>query len=109
MNPGKLRHRVVVEQPARIKDSYGEESIESDTWSTFATAWASIEPLSGKELWNAQQVIPLLTHRVVMRYLVGVTSEMRVNYKGRYLQILSWQHIEERTIETHLMCMEKAA
>lgn len=103
---GKLNKRVTIEQlvaasPAR--NAYGEPET---TWTTFATIWASIEPIQGREFWAQQQVQSEVTVRVRTRYLAGVTSEMRVVYGTRILSIESVIDPEEKHQELQLMCSE---
>lgn len=85
---GRLRHRVLVQAlPASpALDGYGQTS---SSFSTAATVWASIDPLSGNELVQARQVSADVTHRVVMRYHAGLTPKMRLKKGDRVFEILS--------------------
>ncbi len=103
MNAGKLRHRVTVEQPTASSDGYGGSTV---SWTTFATAWAAVEPLSGREYFQAQQAQAAVTHKVTMRYLSGVTPRMRVKHGSRLLTIVSAIDTDERHRELVLMCEE---
>jgi SPP1 family predicted phage head-tail adaptor len=104
MQAGSLTQRVVIEQPGTARDDYGERPI---TWLPVATRWACITPLTGRELWNAQQVQPDVTHNVSLRYMRGITPKMRINYGGRILQILSVITVDENATELRLVCMER--
>lgn len=75
-------------------------------WRTFDHMWGSVEPLSGRELYNAAQVQPDVTHMVKMRYRAGVAPKMRIQHDARTLDILSITNREERNIELELMCKE---
>jgi SPP1 family predicted phage head-tail adaptor len=89
---GSLRHRIVIEQVARAGDGVGG-SVE--TWSTFATVWAKVSPVSaGQQLW-AESLRHKITHRVLLRYLSGVASDMRISFDGRTLQITGFRHLDE--------------
>jgi SPP1 family predicted phage head-tail adaptor len=103
MRAGKLRHSIIVEQRATTKDSVGQQTL---TWSTFATVYAAVEPLSGRELIAAQAIQNETTHRVTLRYLAALVSGMRINFGGRYLNILSVRNIEERDREMICECSE---
>jgi len=48
------------------------------TWGTVATVWASVEPLTGRELSEAQQVESRATVRITMRPYPGLTSRHRI-------------------------------
>lgn len=76
MQAGKLRHRVTIQSPAVTQNAHGQDEI---TWSTFASRHAAdVRQLTGRELWNAQQIKPEITLRVHMRWLSGVLAKMRL-------------------------------
>ncbi len=52
--------------------------------------WASIEPLSSRELWQAQQVRPDLTLRITCRYIAGLTAKHRAVKFPRAFLANSW-------------------
>jgi len=84
MRAGNLRHRITIEQKTLARDTYGGEVV---TWTTFATVWADIQPLNGRELIAAQAVQSEITGKIFIRYLPGVTAGMRVSYCGKYYDI----------------------
>ena len=75
MRAGRLRHRVVIEKNAPTADGSGALV---DAWTTFATRWASVEPLSGREFFASRQIEAEVTTRIRLRHLAGVTPKMRV-------------------------------
>ncbi len=83
---GTLRHRVVLEAPAGPSDGAGGTS---QGWSTVATLWAAIEPLSGTETLEADRVSGRITHRLVLRYRLGVVPGMRLRLATRIFEIRS--------------------
>ncbi|MFQ5625592.1 MAG: phage head closure protein [Methyloligellaceae bacterium] len=108
MRAGQLRHRVQVQ--SRSSTTSGGEL--SDTWSTVATVWADIDPLTGRELLAAHQTQSEATIRVAMRYgseLKDLTSDDRLLFKGRVLEIIEAKNASERNEEWHLLCKENPA
>jgi len=103
MNPGKLRHRITIQQRSSEQDGYGGQI---DTWDDVATVWASVEPLTGRALFAAQELNSEVTIKITMRYRAGITYAMRVAYGTRTFDILAPIDPEERHIELHLMCKE---
>lgn len=103
MRAGTLRHRITIEQPAETQNAHGEPVV---TWSALATCWASVEPLSGRELLMAQQVNAEITHRARLRYVAGVMAKQRVQHQGRYFDINAVRNIDERKVELELLCQE---
>ena len=103
MRAGRLRHRVKIQAP--FKDNApGSGEI---TWNDYATVWASIEPLRGREFFEALQVNAEVTGKVIMRYLAGVSPDMRILHGNRVFEILSIIDVEERHRELQLMVTER--
>lgn len=48
------------------------------TWAQVSRPWASVEWLSGREMYLAQQVQPEVSTRVTIRYRTGVQTEQRL-------------------------------
>jgi SPP1 family predicted phage head-tail adaptor len=86
VKPGDLPHRITLEvQPAELdRNSLGEPV---DSWSAWREVWANVEEAGSRELLLAQQVNPELTHRITIRWRAGVTAEMRVNWRGRIINL----------------------
>jgi SPP1 family predicted phage head-tail adaptor len=103
MNSERLRHRITIQSPAGGTDSYGDPSGE---WTDFATVWAGIEALQGREYVAALQDQSEVDTRVVIRYLKGVKSSMRVKYGERTLSIISVIDNREAHRDMQLMCKE---
>ena len=104
MDPGKLRHKVTIQQQGEsIKDGYGALV---ENWTDVKIVSASVEPLSGRELFAAQQVHSEITTRIKTRYRAGITSKMRIMFGLRIYDILAPIDPEERHRELHLMCRE---
>jgi SPP1 family predicted phage head-tail adaptor len=105
MRSGPLRHQIVIEEVTETRDSYGGVV---ETWSTFATVWASVGPIIGREYFASQQVQSEVTHKIRIRYLSGVTTKMRVAFDSRVFNIESVLNVDERDTEMVLMVTEAA-
>lgn len=103
MKAGDLRHQVTIQRLVQGQGASGEVTL---TWTPFATVWGAVEPLSGREYWQAQQTASETSIRVRVRYLAGVVPTMRVLYGSRVFEILSIVDQEERHRELQLMCRE---
>jgi len=101
MRAGELRHRIVIKEITYKDDEMGQP--EKST-STHATVWAHIEPLRGREFWNAQQAQSEATHRITIRRLDSVKPTMQVEYGDRQFTIDTILHPGET--ETHLLVVE---
>lgn len=107
MDAGRLNKRITIERLTQETDPvYGTQL---DTWAPVHTAWASIEPISGREYWQAKLALAEKTIRIRMRYLPGIDSSMRVAYSGRKFSIQSAINVDEANREIQLMCLEHSA
>lgn len=104
MRAGKLRHQITINTVTTTQNEHGEDV---PTPVAFATVWADVHQLNGTELWRAQQVNSVATHRVMLRYLPGVTPEMSILHQGRTLNILDVNDVDGRHKEIDLTCKEK--
>lgn len=104
-DPGQLRHRVTIERDTGTTVNAANEHVPS--WTAFATRWARVMYLSGREYWQSQQVQATVTATVELRHLDGVTPAMRVKWGSKYLYIEAVQPDETQTWLT-LMCAEVA-
>ena len=103
MRLGPLRQRVNIQARSATVDAFGQES---ETWATVATVWASVEPLSGRELLAAQQVQGETTHRIRMRYQAGVTTSTRLLFNLRPFDVRSVINKNEAGAFLELLCTE---
>jgi len=90
--------------PEEARNSLGEAAL---AFSEEAKIWASIRPLSGRELWQAQQVQADVTHAVRIRYRNGVDATKALGFDGRQLNIVAVLNVEERNRTLELLCLEQ--
>lgn len=86
IDPGKLRERVTVQVASGTTNALGETVL---TWGNSTAAWASVEGVSAREALAAGQQDTTITHRVRLRYLPGLTQQMRLAWRSRTLNIVS--------------------
>ncbi|HSG20787.1 MAG TPA: phage head closure protein [Burkholderiaceae bacterium] len=104
IDAGKLRERVTVQIASGTTNTMGETVL---AWSNSTAVWASVEGVSAREsLVNAQQEIAV-THRVRLRYLPGLTQNMRFAWRNRTLEIVSLLEHGNRS-EHEAICQETA-
>lgn len=103
MEAGKLRHRVTIKSKSATRDTFGGEVI---TWTTYATVWAAVEPLTGREWLEGRQPTAEVTTRIRIRYRSGITPEMQAVYGAHTYDILAVVQPEENRQELQLMCQE---
>lgn len=103
INAGELNKLVTLQVPEQIRDSYGEEII---TWQNVTTLWAKIQPLTGRELYAAQQLHAESKVKIIIRYRSDMDTTKRLFYGNRYFYILSCHNTMESNEELVLLCRE---
>ena len=106
IHAGNLVDRIVIEQAAETRNSVGEVTL---SWSTFATVWADVQALSGRETERYGQIVGFTGHKVTIRTLPGVKVSMRVIYESTRTLEIGAINEYERGWYLELICTEKAA
>ena len=100
---GDLDHKATIQTPEESQNAVGETVL---TWSTFATRWVNVLPLSGTEQLQAAAAEAMVTHRIRMRYTEGLKPKMRLLVDGRTFEIMSVLERGMRREEHELMVSE---
>ena len=105
---GERRHRVTLEGPGlSVPDADGGWT---DGWVPLnPPVWyCSIQSVSARDLESigAGSVLSQATHMTKGRYHPGITTQTRLTFKGRVLNVVYVANRDERNIETHLVCAE---
>jgi SPP1 family predicted phage head-tail adaptor len=103
---GDLRHRVEIQSSTAAR---GQSGATLPAWNTsvpFAYARAKIEPLSAREVFAAEAASAEVTHRITIRYLAGLKTDMRIKHGTRYFDVVGIRNIEERNAWLELLCVE---
>lgn len=110
---GQLRWQVQLQQlpSSPASNDFNEPSYTG--WTTYATVWANIKPLSGRELFWAREIVADVSHVVEIRYWPRVVPKHRVLYvdqftagTSRILNILAVTDDEEKHRWMDLLCRE---
>lgn len=86
MRLGPLRHRVTFQSRKTGRDAFGQPV---EGWDDLATVWASVEPISGRELISAGQNLAELTHRIRCRFVAALVAADRMVYDTRAFDLRS--------------------
>ena len=84
LKSGLMDQKATFQTPTEGTNSIGEPTF---TYSTFATRWMALLPLSGAERVASLQNEGTVTHRVRMRYTAGLKPKMRLVSEGRTFEI----------------------
>lgn len=107
---GQLRHRVDVENPARVTDGDGGYT-DAYTAATPSPVWAQIEPATPRavERLTGNTVEAPITHIVTLRTHDGITTKTRLTFNGRRFHVRGLQRVDEQTHWLRLACEEYLA
>jgi SPP1 family predicted phage head-tail adaptor len=104
MRAGRLRNRVQIQTATETRDAHGGTVL---AWATATTHWGDVQPLTGREFFQAQQVSSDVTHKITLRYYRSVLNPtQRLIHDGRVFNIRSVQEIDERRRTFTVMCAE---
>jgi SPP1 family predicted phage head-tail adaptor len=99
---GDLRERITVQSKSVTRNSIGDEVV---TWPDFATVWAQVEPLRGREFFAAAQMQSSVEVRFRIRYRSDLTVDAhRVLWRGVTYDIRSLIDVDGRRNVLELMC-----
>lgn len=116
MRAGKLRHRLIFEEATETASESGSGEMLK-TWDEVGTRWGSVDPLSGKELFTAQQTSSRVSHRVTIRNRPPApnvpAAQLRVRISGAASTPVKVYHLiasldwESRGVESTIFAEEK--
>lgn len=105
MRVGKLRHKGVIERYSQTTDDAGGVT---KTWTKFIDVWCDIKPLSGNEKYVSSEKHATATHQVMIRYVLGIDTKMRLLSRGRVFEIKAALNIKEQDRMIQLVVEEEA-
>jgi SPP1 family predicted phage head-tail adaptor len=103
IDPGKLRERITVQIASGTTNALGETVL---AWSNSSAVWASVEGVSAREALAAGQQETTISHKVRLRYLPGLSQNMRFSWRSRTLDIVSLLEHGNRS-EHEAICQEQ--
>lgn len=80
----ELRQRIKFQSLTRTADGQGGWT---ETWNDFSEVWAAVNPVSAKERYFSQRIEENISHQIVIRWLDGLNTEMRIIFENRVFQI----------------------
>jgi len=99
-----MRERVTLQSPARAADGAGGADV---SWTDVATIWAQVEEGAGGERLAGERLAARAALTLTLRYRVGITTEMRVLWSGRVLNIRAVRDADGRKRFLTLECEEE--
>lgn len=98
---GDLRHQIRLQSRSAAQDGIGGQV---DSWTDFATVYAEISPITGRELLSAQEVKNAVDTQIIMRYRPGMTASMRAIHGTTIYNIIAVMEEDSRREWMTLIC-----
>lgn len=114
MKPGQFDQLVLVQRRIETRSASGAAIV---SYVDSMQVWAAVEPLSGRELFQAQQSQSEVTTRIRVHWTRGITELMRVVHTRSYeapqlidvYDIQSVLDIGSQHRELQLLCVKRAS
>lgn len=100
----KLSKRIIIEEPVYTSDLLGGFIT---AWNVVQNLWAEVVPLKTTEKLSAEMRESRNNYNITTRYVEGITTKMRINLNGRYLQILSVININEKNESLEILATDE--
>lgn len=85
MRAGILKHWVNLQSHEDVQDPVTGDITE--VWTTQASVWAEVAPLSGREFIAANAIQSEIRARITIRYREDVTSDWRILFRNKIYNI----------------------
>ena len=107
MKAGFRDQRVAIQSVTPSRDASG--AVTSRSWSTLATVWAGVDPISGGEHLVAGQVQAKTRYKVTIEYYSALTTAHRLQLAdGTNLDINSIENKRMRNVFQEIIATESS-
>uniref|UniRef100_A0A6H1ZBS3 Putative head-tail joining protein n=1 Tax=viral metagenome TaxID=1070528 RepID=A0A6H1ZBS3_9ZZZZ len=100
---GDLNKRIEIQAPTRVSDGMGSFT---ETWSTIATVFCALWPLSATETVQSMQTGMTISHRIRVRWRSVLRPSWRLKFGQRYFNIVSILNPGERNEYLDILAKE---
>ncbi len=99
---GTMRNLVEIQEMQTSKDGSGSNVI---TWVKIADARASINPVTGNEMFMNAQLQNVVTHKIGMRYR-ALSPKNRIVFNGRIFDFIHALDFQEKKVNLIILAKE---
>jgi|TARA_Y100000114_G_C11730800_1_gene313451 SPP1 family predicted phage head-tail adaptor len=100
---GNMRHRINLKRATNTTDTGGGMT---QSFSTLKTLFASVKPISGKELYRHGKLEESVTHEIMIRYRSDINTSDKILFDSREFNIRHIRNLDERKRYMLLICTE---
>ncbi len=102
VSSGVLDQRITINQLIVVRGEFGGHD---ETWAPFATVWAQMQDMTGREIFQAHAMGSAATKLFTIRYLKGVTPAMQVIAPDGTVCRIEWIRYVTRKEYMELYCL----
>lgn len=99
----RAKHLIWIQEKIQTADGEGGFN---DVWTNVKQLWAEVSPIQAKQVFQYRSISVDASHFVKIRGYAGITEYQRIDFGGRYLEILAIENIQESDFELFLTCKE---
>ena len=104
---GRQRHRLTIE---KLTTETRDDGSAPEMWTAIDEVWASVRPLRGRELFEAQQMKATADTTVELRHYAGLRPQIyrfTKDNRARILNIVHVANLDERDVAHECLCREE--
>lgn len=102
---GRMNKKITFMEYTDTPDELGQSK---QGYEEYKTVWASVEPISSKEIIEAGKYEGEISHRIYIRFRNDITTDMLIKYKDRKFEISAPPiDTKEEHVLLTILCREK--
>lgn len=103
MRTEELKHKIIFQ---KLTATTNENGFEVEVWEDYSTVWAEVSNLMGREYFAAAAVQAEKTVKFTIRYLQGITDDMRILFEDKQYNITFIDNIKYRNKYIEIKALE---
>ncbi|AND85565.1 phage head closure protein [Clostridium tyrobutyricum] len=103
MRTEELKHKIIFQ---KLTATTNENGFEVEVWEDYSTVWAEVSNLMGREYFAAAAGQAEKTVKFTIRYLQGITDDMRILFEDKQYNITFIDNIKYRNKYIEIKALE---
>lgn len=103
MRTEELKHKITFQN---LTIDTNENGFEEEVWQDYLTVWAAVTNLIGREYFAAAAVQAEKTVKFTIRYLQGITDDMRILFEDKQYNITFIDNIKYKNKYIEIKALE---
>ncbi|AKA72341.1 phage head closure protein [Clostridium scatologenes] len=103
MRTEELKHKITFQ---KLTTTTNENGFEVEVWEDYSTVWAVVSNLIGREYFAAAAVQAEKTVKFTIRYLQGITDDMRILFEDKQYNITFIDNIKYKNKYIEIKALE---